>query len=329
MATGKLIQVDPPELRFPFESRRRIPCYIMLTNKTDDHVAFSLRSDAVEKYITQPNREIILPRSTCKVEVIMLPRWKAPHRQEDIEVHSVVTFAGAGVDDIKCKWFTKKADNKLDIVTLQVVCVFPTSIHRRLDLKTTTGKLIEVKPTKIRFPFELRKQITCSIFISNKTDDHIAFTLTSTNCCDYSVRPSKGILLPRSTCELIFLTEEQRKAPRNMRCDVSFCVNAVVTFAGATVKDVAHYKMFFRESGNTVDEVELKAIYVSPPKTPPPVPERRDKGSLYWASAKANLRKFYNGLARRRMWKSYTKINSDSDLMREPLSVSSSTQTES
>ncbi|XP_020268782.1 vesicle-associated protein 3-1-like [Asparagus officinalis] len=222
--------------------------------------------------------------------------------------------------------FTEKSDNKVDNVTLQVVCVFPTSIHRSLDLKTTTGKLIEVKPTKIRFPFELKKQIPCSIFISNKTDDHIALKLTSTNWVDYRIRPSMAILLPRSTREVIVLMEDQRKAPRNMRCDFSLTVNAVVTFAGATVKDVAH-NMFFRESGNTVDKVELKAIYVSPPKLPSPVPERCDKRSLYWASATATLQKFYNGLARRRMWKSCTKINFDSNLIREPLLVSSSNQT--
>ncbi|ONK65767.1 uncharacterized protein A4U43_C06F770 [Asparagus officinalis] len=173
---------------------------------------------------------------------------------------------------------------------------------------------------------ELKKQIPCSIFISNKTDDHIALKLTSTNWVDYRIRPSMAILLPRSTREVIVLMEDQRKAPRNMRCDFSLTVNAVVTFAGATVKDVAH-NMFFRESGNTVDKVELKAIYVSPPKLPSPVPERCDKRSLYWASATATLQKFYNGLARRRMWKSCTKINFDSNLIREPLLVSSSNQT--
>ncbi|ONK68205.1 uncharacterized protein A4U43_C05F8790 [Asparagus officinalis] len=146
--------------------------------------------------------------------------------------------------------FTEKADNKPDNVTLQVVCVFPTSIDRSLDLKTTsTSKLIEVKPTKMRFPFELKKQISCSIFISNNTDDHIALKLTSTNWMDYSVRPSMAILLPRSTCKVI---------------------------------------------GNTVDMVDLKAIYVSPPKPPLPVSERCDKGTLYGASAKATLLKFRN-----------------------------------
>ncbi|ONK65881.1 uncharacterized protein A4U43_C06F1930 [Asparagus officinalis] len=203
----------------------------------------------------------------------------------------------------------QKADNKVDEVTLQVVCVFPTSVHiRSLNPKYTNGKLIEVKPTQLRFPFELKKQIPCSIFISNKTDDHIALKLTSTNWVDYSIRPSMAILLPRSTCEAIVLMEEQRKAPRNMRCNVTFSVYAVVTFAGATVKDIVAHKMFFRESGNTVDMVDLEAIYVSLPKPPSSVPERCDNGSLYGASAKATLLKICNGLVRRRMWKSYTKI---------------------
>ncbi|ONK65764.1 uncharacterized protein A4U43_C06F710, partial [Asparagus officinalis] len=190
--------------------------------------------------------------------------------------------------------FTKKSDNKVDNVTLQVICVLPTSSCRLLGPKITTGKLIEVKPTKIRFPFELEKQISCSIFISNKTDDHIALKLTSTNSVDYSIRPSMAIILPRSTCEVIVLMEEQRKAPRNMRCDVTFSINAVVAFAGATAKDIVAHKMFFRESGNTVDMVKLKDIYVSPPKPPSPVPERCDKRSLYWASATTTLRKFCN-----------------------------------
>lgn len=45
---------------------------------------------------------------------------------------------------------------------------------------------------------------------------------------------------------------------------------------------------FTKESGNTVDEVKLRVIYVSPPQPPSPVPEGSEEGSSPRASVSDN-----------------------------------------
>ncbi|AQK50764.1 Vesicle-associated protein 1-1 [Zea mays] len=69
----------------------------------------------------------------------------------------------------------------------------------------TTGDLLRVDPLELRFPFELKKQISCSMQLSNHTDDYIAFKVKTTSPKKYSVRPNTGVVLPRSTCDVVGL----------------------------------------------------------------------------------------------------------------------------
>ncbi|KAK4270002.1 hypothetical protein QN277_023091 [Acacia crassicarpa] len=61
---------------------------------------------------------------------------------------------------------------------------------------------------------ELTKQISYSLQLSNKTDDYVAFEVKTTNPRKYCVRPNTGIVLPRSTCDIIAL--EMRTMRRDM-----------------------------------------------------------------------------------------------------------------
>ncbi|XP_020246479.1 vesicle-associated protein 1-1-like [Asparagus officinalis] len=101
----------------------------------------------------------------------------------------------------------------------------------------TTGQLIEVNPPELRFPFELEKEISCSILLSNKTDDHIAFkVMTSSRDC--IIWPNRDILLPRSTCKVEVTKFEQSEAPPDMQCEDLFVIKSIVTFPGATRDDL-------------------------------------------------------------------------------------------
>ncbi|XP_020246218.1 vesicle-associated protein 3-1-like [Asparagus officinalis] len=78
----------------------------------------------------------------------------------------------------------------IDEVVLQAVYVSPSLVDRSIDLKVSAGELLEIEPPQLEFPFELEKQISCSIQLSNKTDDHVAFRSRESNWVDYIVRPS-------------------------------------------------------------------------------------------------------------------------------------------
>ncbi|WOL10167.1 vesicle-associated protein 1-2-like isoform X2 [Canna indica] len=142
----------------------------------------------------------------------------------------------------------------------------------------SSGELLEIDPVELKFPFELKKQISCSLQLTNKSDNYVAFKVKTTSPKKYCVRPNSGIVLPRSTCDVIVTMQAQREAPPDMQCKDKFLVQSVVIDNGATVKDVTT-EMFSKESGHVVDEVKLRVLYVSPPQPPSPVPEGSEEGS--------------------------------------------------
>ncbi|XP_073111838.1 vesicle-associated protein 1-2 isoform X2 [Elaeis guineensis] len=138
----------------------------------------------------------------------------------------------------------------------------------------SSKELLGIEPLELKFPFELKKQISCSLQLFNKTDEYVAFKVKTTSPKKYCVRPNSGIMLPRST----FTMQAQRDAPPDMQCKDKFLVQSVIVNQGVTARDITP-EMFAKESGNVVDEVKLKVVYVSPPQPPSPVPEESEEGS--------------------------------------------------
>lgn len=141
----------------------------------------------------------------------------------------------------------------------------------------STGELLSIEPLELKFPFELKKQISCSLQLSNKTDSYVAFKVKTTNPKKYCVRPNTGIVLPRSTCDVIVTMQAQKEAPPDMQCKDKFLLQSVIANHGATVKDITP-EMFSKEAGHVVEECKLRVVYVSPPQPPSPVPEGSEEG---------------------------------------------------
>ncbi|KAL9262347.1 Vesicle-associated protein 1-1-like protein [Drosera capensis] len=140
----------------------------------------------------------------------------------------------------------------------------------------STGELLSIEPLELKFPFELIKQISCSLQLGNKTDDHVAFKVKTTNPKKYCVRPNTGIVLPRSTCDIIVTMQAQKEAPPDMQCKDKFLLQSVRAPTGATSKDITA-DMFNKEVGH-VEECKLRVVYVSPRQPPSPVPEGSEEG---------------------------------------------------
>nr|CAB3482203.1 unnamed protein product [Digitaria exilis] len=101
------------------------------------------------------------------------------------------------------------------------------------------GELLSIEPVELRFPsVELKKQISCSMQLSNPSNDYIAFKVKTTSPKKYSVRPNLGVVLPRSTCDVLVTMQAQQEPPRDMQCKDKFLVQSVVAPAAITVKDV-------------------------------------------------------------------------------------------
>ncbi|PSS11531.1 Vesicle-associated protein 1-1, N-terminally processed like [Actinidia chinensis var. chinensis] len=147
----------------------------------------------------------------------------------------------------------------------------------------STLELLSIEPLELKFPFELKKQISCSLQLANKTENHIAFKVKTTNPKKYCVRPNTGIVLPCSTCDVIVTMQAQKEAPPDMQCKDKFLLQSAVASPGATPKDITS-EMFNKEAGHVVEEFKLKVIYVTPPQPPSPVAEGSEEGSSPKAS---------------------------------------------
>nr|XP_043629330.1 vesicle-associated protein 1-2-like [Erigeron canadensis] len=151
----------------------------------------------------------------------------------------------------------------------------------------STGELLSVDPQELNFPFELKKQICCSMRLTNKTDNHVAFKVKTTNPKKYCVRPNTGVVLPHSTCDVIVTMQAQKEAPPNMQCKDKFLLQSAVASPGASPKDITP-ELFNKESGNQVEEFKLKVNYVAPKRPPSPVREGSEEGSSPRASISDN-----------------------------------------
>ncbi|KAK3031093.1 hypothetical protein RJ639_036833 [Escallonia herrerae] len=151
----------------------------------------------------------------------------------------------------------------------------------------SNGELLSIDPQELQFPFELKKQISCSMQLTNKTNNYVAFKVKTTNPKKYCVRPNTGVVLPHSTCDVIVTMQAQKEAPPDMQCKDKFLLQSAVASPGATTKDITP-EMFNKESGNQVEECKLRVSYVPPPQPPSPVREGSEEGSSPRASVSDN-----------------------------------------
>ncbi|KNA22233.1 hypothetical protein SOVF_035920 [Spinacia oleracea] len=141
----------------------------------------------------------------------------------------------------------------------------------------STGDLLHIEPTELKFPFELRKQSSCSMRLTNKTSQYVAFKVKTTNPKKYCVRPNTGVVLPGATCDVTVTMQSQKETPLDMQCRDKFQVQSAMAPDGITAKDITS-EMFNKDDGKVVEEFKLRVIYI-PANPPSPVPEESEEGS--------------------------------------------------
>ncbi|KMT00037.1 hypothetical protein BVRB_1g018660 [Beta vulgaris subsp. vulgaris] len=141
----------------------------------------------------------------------------------------------------------------------------------------STGDLVHIEPTELKFPFELRKQSSCSMHLTNKTDQYVAFKVKTTNPKKYCVRPNTGVVLPGGTCDVTVTMQAQKEAPADLQCKDKFLVQSATAPDGITAKDITS-EMFNKDDERIVEEFKLRVVYI-PANPPSPVPEESEEGS--------------------------------------------------
>ncbi|GMI80550.1 vesicle associated protein, VAMP/SYNAPTOBREVIN-ASSOCIATED PROTEIN 27-1 [Hibiscus trionum] len=111
-----------------------------------------------------------------------------------------------------------------------------------------TSEITEIQPQQINFTFELGKQSSCKIELTNHTNHHVAFQVKTTNLNKYGVIPNPGILKPNSICDITATMLAQSVAPPDLRCKDMFQIQGTMVHRGTAEEDIT-FNTFSKESG--------------------------------------------------------------------------------
>ncbi|XVF28420.1 hypothetical protein REPUB_Repub15cG0027900 [Reevesia pubescens] len=130
-----------------------------------------------------------------------------------------------------------------------------------------TSELLEIQPQELKFTFELKKQSSCLIQLTNKTDQYVAFKVKTTSPKKYCVRPNTSIVKPKSASNFTVTMQPQCVAPPDLMCKDKFLIQSTVVPFGTAEEDITS-DMFSKESGKHIDEKKLKVFLTIPPHSP-------------------------------------------------------------
>ncbi|KAK4435020.1 Vesicle-associated protein 1-1 [Sesamum alatum] len=162
-------------------------------------------------------------------------------------------------------------------------------------LNIRRGKLLHIEPQELKFLFELRKQASCTIRLTNNSRNPVAFKVMTTNPQKYCVRPNIGIVSPRSSCDVTVTMRAPKEVPPNMECKEKFLIKSVVMSPDASIEAT---RRLFHERGLLVEECKLRVLYISPSLRQSSKFERSEAGSLPNATLQRGNLNDYEGIQR-------------------------------
>eukprot|EP00899_Mesostigma_viride_P020808 jgi/Mesvir1/28729/Mv19697-RA.1 len=140
---------------------------------------------------------------------------------------------------------------------------------------------LQISPTELKFPFELKKQIPAILRLTNTCNSYVAFKVKTTSPKKYCVKPNTGVVPPRSVTEVQVIMQAQREWPADLsNCRDKFLVQSAVLDAEPPSGEVTA-EMFSKTgpNGNTVRELKLRVMYIASSQPPPSVPESDELGA--------------------------------------------------
>ncbi|KAM1802254.1 hypothetical protein TB2_032988 [Malus domestica] len=128
-------------------------------------------------------------------------------------------------------------------------------------------QLLEIQPKELKFLFELKKQSSCSIRLTNLTNSYVAFKVKTTSPKKYCVVPNVGVVLPKSTSEFSVTMQAPRTGMVDMECKDKFLIQSTIVSSRTTDEDITA-SMFSKDGGKYIEEKKLRVTLISPPNSP-------------------------------------------------------------
>ncbi|XP_018478459.1 vesicle-associated protein 2-1-like isoform X2 [Raphanus sativus] len=127
---NQLISIVPDELKFLFELEKQSYCDLKVANKTDNYVAFKVKTTSPKKYFVRPNTGVIQPWDSC---IIRAQREYPPDMQckDKFLLQSTLVPPHTDVDDLPQDTFTKDSGKTLTECKLKVSYISSSTTTQR------------------------------------------------------------------------------------------------------------------------------------------------------------------------------------------------------
>ncbi|CAK9173308.1 unnamed protein product [Ilex paraguariensis] len=126
--TDKLISVHPEELKFHFDLEKQSYCDLKVANKTENHVAFKVKTTSPKKYFVRPNTGVIQPWDSSVIRVTLQAQREYPSDmqcKDKFLLQSTIVPPHSDVDELPQDTFTKDSGRVIEECKLRVVYVSP------------------------------------------------------------------------------------------------------------------------------------------------------------------------------------------------------------
>ncbi|XP_044365355.1 uncharacterized protein [Triticum aestivum] len=117
--------------------------------------------------------------------------------------------------------------------------------------------MLGIESLELHFPFELNKQTSCSLRLTNETNSYIAFSIHTTSPLPYCIEPTEGIVAPRSIYTVNITLQPLDKAPQDKHHTGYFAVRSTKLNTSENITE----DMFKEQKGKLVDEVNLTVTH--------------------------------------------------------------------
>lgn len=127
---SELVEIAPRELKFTFEPKKQSSCTIRLINKSQNHVAFKVKTTSPKKYCVRPNTGIIKPRASCDFTVTMQAQKAPPPDmacKDKFLVQGTVVAEETVEEDITSAMFSKDDGKYVQENKMRVILISPPS----------------------------------------------------------------------------------------------------------------------------------------------------------------------------------------------------------
>ncbi|KAL3497572.1 hypothetical protein ACH5RR_040304 [Cinchona calisaya] len=194
--TNQLISVQPDELHFQFELEKQRFCDLKVSNTTEHHVAFKVKTTSPKKYFVRPNTGVIQPWDSCVIRVTLQAQREHPpdmQCKDKFLLQSTTVPPNTDVDELPQDTFTKESGRTIEECKLKVVYLSPNSatgisedgfnggidakIHHSASFDDVLQRLKEERDSAVRQTQQLQQELEIVKKRRNRKGDP-GFTLT-------------------------------------------------------------------------------------------------------------------------------------------------------